>query len=283
MSSATVNVSHGDKPQSAFSAVVRKSYSSFSVDSILGGASPSAESHIPSKEDAATPLEEDFRPEEDFRREGEVFSSEDHYRGDHHFQRNVRDPEGGFIGHREREGAEGENDDNDSTVGGGGGGDVGGGSGDFILRGNNIPGAPKYLSMHAESAFRIATSAAQAYNLLQERLNRSPGLDKEGRISTDRPPSPSSPGCEDEDESEDVHVDTDDQDEKGRTDPQQPQTVLRPTALGPIQEPRFPGMPPPSLLGHIPQHGLWPSLPFLHQQLSLRSLNSECKGNAFLD
>jgi len=246
MSSAAVNPALGDKSQSAFSAVVRKSFSSFSVDSILGG-SASAESVLTSKTDGNTQIDEDFR------RDAEDYT-EEHYRDSH-----------------ETEGEETEGVNGTGETDGGGGG--GGGGREFIVHSST----PKFLSMHAESAFRIATSAAQAYNLIQERLNnRSPP--KAVSMATDRPSSPTSPTCEDE-EDEDIHVDGEEQDEKERCESQQPQTILRPTALGPLHEPRFPGVPPHGLLGHIPQPGLWPSIPFLHQQLSLRSLNSKYNEN----
>ncbi|KAG7155858.1 homeobox protein MSX-1-like [Homarus americanus] len=181
MSGATVNSGVGEKPQSAFSAVVRKSYSSFSVDSILSGGESRPARH-----------------------------TEEGHEGDH------RSP-------------------------------------------LSCPG-----------------STHTAEFLLRD--DRSSESCKKDRDTTDRT-SPSSPGCDDEDRDEDIHVDTDTEDEKERErDRLQTQPVIRPTALGPLQDPRLSGLghsgpPPPHTL--FPPHlqaGLWPSLPLLHHQLSLRAL-----------
>ncbi|KAB7502314.1 Homeobox protein XHOX-7.1, partial [Armadillidium nasatum] len=94
---------------------------------------------------------------------------------------------------------------------------------------------------------------------------------------------PSSPVGDDVDEEDDVdiHVDSDpdekdlpDDDDDERSHVQQ---ILRPTALGPLHESRFPGVspghPPPSILPPHIQSGIWHSIPFLHHQLSLRTFN----------
>lgn len=183
MSGATVNSGVGEKPQSAFSAVVRKSFSSFSVDSILSGGESRPARHA------------------DEGREGE---------------------------HRGGLGCP------SSTH-----------AADFLLRDDRS----------IESC----------------KKDRDVG----GRTS------PPSPACDDDDRDEDIHVDTDTEDEKER-DRLQTQPVIRPTALGPLQDPRLSGLghsgppPPHTLFPHHLQAGLWPSLPLLHHQLSLRALASKC-------
>ncbi|XP_050740008.1 homeobox protein MSX-2-like [Eriocheir sinensis] len=179
MSGATVNPAAGDaKPQSAFSAVVRKSFSSFSVDSILSGGEP----------------------------------------------RNAR------------------------------------------------------LADEAADSPRGALGGCPGPTHAQEFLLRQ---ERQGNASKKcrgvRSPSPSA-GAEDEAE-EDVHVETDTEDEKEREASERllARPVIRPTALGPLQDPRLVGLghagpPPPSLLPPHLQAGLWPSLPLLHHQLSLRAL-----------
>lgn len=277
MSGATANIAAAEKAQSAFSAVVRKSFSSFSVDSILAG-SPSTETQV-SKEDSSA-IEEDYHHEEDFRRDTDDFSHDAEFRSpEDQFTR--ESSVGTGLGDEEYLPREGDRGSGSEGGGGGGGGRTLGAEVQLSLRNANSDflqctgsnNDAKYLSMHNASAFRIATSAAQAYNLLQTQLSRrSPEHPKEERISSDRSPSPSTP-CEEDIDDDELQVDSE-QDEKERAE-NHAQTILRPTALGPLQEPRFPGMPPPSLLGHIPQPGLWPSLPFLHHQLSLRALQSE--------
>ncbi|XP_045134245.1 homeobox protein MSX-2-like [Portunus trituberculatus] len=180
MSGATVNSAAGDgKPQSAFSAVVKKSFSSFSVDSILSGG----------------------------------------------------DPRPARLGDEAAEGPRG-------ALG--------------------CPG-----STHATE-----------FLLRQERATDSCKKDRELREGV----SPSPPGCGEEVE-EDVHVETDTEEEKEReaTERLLARPVIRPTALGPLQDPRLVGLghaapPAPSLLPPHLQAGLWPSLPLLHHQLSLRAL-----------
>ena len=281
MSSATANITLGDKQQSAFSAVVRKSFSSFSVDSILAG-SPSAEIQVTKGDSSA--IEEDYHHDEDFRRDSEDFSQDAEFRSTS--EQFIRE---NSVGDDYR------NRDEDRGRAGGGGDGAGGdgcgvegvaddagqlpigmdGDNPNFLQCTGQNNEAKYISMHNASAFRIATSAAQAYSLLQNQLNRSSDHPKERRISSDRTPSPPTPCEEDiDDGDDDLHVDSE-QEEKDRSD-NPTQTILRPTAVGPLQEQRFPGMPAPSLLGHIPQPGLWPSIPFLHHQLSLRALQSEC-------
>lgn len=182
MSGATVNPAAGDaKPQSAFSAVVRKSFSSFSVDSILSGGEP----------------------------------------------RNAR------------------------------------------------------LADEAADSPRGALGGCPGPTHAQEFLLRQ---ERQGNASKKcrgvRSPSPAA-GAEDEAE-EDVHVETDTEDEKEREASERllARPVIRPTALGPLQDPRLVGLghagpPPPSLLPPHLQAGLWPSLPLLHHQLSLRALASK--------
>lgn len=200
MSGATVNSGAGEKPQSAFSAVVRKSFSSFSVDSILSGGGGGGESRSARHADEGP--------------DGE-------HRSPLSFPGTAHTAE--FLLREERGG------------GGGGGGEA----------------CKK---------------------------------DREGSEHT----APSSPGCEDDErDEEDIHVDTDPEDEKERDAAERlhaaAQPVIRPTALGPLQDPRLtglghPGPPPPHTL--LPPHlqaGLWPSLPLLHHQLSLRALNSKCR------
>ena len=195
-SSTTVNHTIGDKPQSAFSAVVRKSFSSFSVDSILGGASPSADGG-PTREEV----------EEVRRRTEEELRS-------------------------------------------------------VLERSGSSP----------SSNFLLPDEASELKQQLRSR-----------RADTSSPDRSSDRDVDGEDLEEDIHVDSD-VDEKDLNDEDgvgSQQQILRPTALGPLPE-RFTGVPtsavgpqPPSLLPHHLQSGLWPSLPFLHHQLSLRAFNSK--------
>ncbi|XP_076054835.1 uncharacterized protein LOC143033372 [Oratosquilla oratoria] len=83
-----------------------------------------------------------------------------------------------------------------------------------------------------------------------------------------------------EEDEEDIHVDSDSEDEREMEEArQQAPPIIRPTALGPLHDPRYPGLgasgpPPPSILPHPHmQTGLWPSLPLLHHHLALRALN----------
>ncbi|KAA0195170.1 hypothetical protein HAZT_HAZT005907 [Hyalella azteca] len=280
MSSAAVNVTLGDKPQSAFSAVVRKSFSSFSVDSILAG-SPSTDT--PHSKGDSSAIEGDYAHDSDYRREVDDYPSEGEFRSDDNFRRDDSSSVGDdvFIPREDDRirvvvgnGADSVQETEDR--GGGGDGNDDSGGGENCIRSNSnflasTPNTAKYLGLHGDSAFRIATTAAQAFTLLHNRLNRSPELPKDRRLP--RSPSPRTPGCDEdiEDADDDIHVDSEEQDEKERSELSS-QTVVRPTAVGPIQEPRFPGVGPPALLGHLPQHGLWPSFPFLHHQLSLRAL-----------
>ncbi|XP_066985909.1 homeobox protein MSX-2-like [Macrobrachium rosenbergii] len=193
MSGATVNTggggSVGEKPQSAFSAVIRKSFSSFSVDSILSSG-------------GGNRLADDV-------------AESDHHRSPR------RSPQRDCSG---------------STH-----------TAEFLLR-DTDRGSDSY---------------------------------KKTDIPPDRSSSPASPGgCEndrDEEEDEDIHVDTDTEDEKER-ESERPQPIIRPTALGPLQDPRLAGLghtAPPHPHSLLPPHlqaGLWPSLPLLHHQLSLRTL-----------
>lgn len=277
MSSAAVNVSLGDKQQSAFSAVVRKSFSSFSVDSILAG-SPSTDSTT--KGDSSV-LEADYPHDGDYRTDD--YPTDGEFRADDSFRRDEGVGEEVYIPRDEERVAVGNGRDNVQDTedrGGGGGTDGAGGPQDNCIRSSNSdylqpdPNTAKYLAMHSDSAFRIATTAAQAYTLLHNRLSRSPEMPKDRRLP--RSPSPPTPGCDEdiEEADDDIHVDSEEHDEKERPE-LPPQTVVRPTAVGPTQEPRFPGVGPPALLGHIHQPGIWPSFPFLHHQLSLRALQSE--------
>ncbi|CAL4152730.1 unnamed protein product, partial [Meganyctiphanes norvegica] len=99
--------------------------------------------------------------------------------------------------------------------------------------------------------------------------------------------SPVAEDCSvDEGDEEDIHVDTDTDDEKDRgchlgdlVRHQLPAPIIRPTAVGPLQDSRIPGLSAtagpqgPFFAPHLAQAGLWTSFPLLHHQLSLRALN----------
>ena len=280
MSSATANLTVGEK-SSAFSAVVRKSFSSFSVDSILAGAAKL------SKEDESTSIEDDNSEYSNYIRplspkiDGQSLLTADDER--------IEEARAKISLIDQTQTRDDNTISNFSSL--------------LNDRNKNYPN----LDQTAASAFRIATSAA--YNLLQLSVRRRSSPDHLTHASQIIPrlrnsPSPNSAAhCGDEDDDEDINADDDDQDvvmknphprlhirseEEISGDPSGDprdeesggvlQTVLRPTALGPLQEhTRFPGMRPPSLLGQLPsQPGLWPSLPFLHHhQLSLRALQSK--------
>ncbi|KAK7066351.1 hypothetical protein SK128_021463 [Halocaridina rubra] len=213
MSGATVNSgggSVGEKSQSAFSAVVRKSFSSFSVDSILSG--NGGDSRTSSGGGGA-------------RHPADEASDGEHHRSPR------RSP----------------------------------------LRGSGSTHTTEFLLQEAD----------RDRDIRSKKNDRPP----------DRNSPPASPGgggeggcCDDDhedDEEVDIHVDTDTEDEKERDGELRPQPIIRPTALGPLQDPRLAalghtGPPHPhSLLPPHIQAGLWPTLPLLHHQLSLRALASK--------
>lgn len=150
-----------------------------------------------------------------------------------------------------------------------------------------LSGGESRPTRHADEAehrgpLSCPASTHTADYLLRE--ERSPDPCKKDRDATERT-SPSSPACDDDDDrDEDIHVDTDTEEEKERDRERlQSQPVIRPTALGPLQDPRLTGLgghagppPPHTLLPPHLQAGLWPSLPLLHHQLSLRALASKC-------
>lgn len=159
----------------------------------------------------------------------------------------------------------------------------------------------RHLGPEDAAAAAIAAAAAagigsgvmssQDFILQEDESQVSDDKDREDTVRSSVSPSPGDCGVDEEDE-EDIHVDTDTDDEKERSHLGDlvrhrlgPAPIIRPTAVGPLQDPRIPGLggpgsggPPggpqtPLFAPHLAQAGLWTSFPLLHHQLSLRALN----------